>query len=166
MRRFVAIALAMILVSVQGCFYSFKGSSVPAHLKTLAIPLFDDQSGTGEPGLRERLTNKLIERFRQDNSLQMADRIHADALLEGVIVTLSVAPIVVTGGEKLEKQRLTMTAKVTYQDLKQRRKIFDKQFSNYGDYDISSGPAGRQAALGTAIDKVTEDILNDTVSGW
>ncbi|MBI1804051.1 MAG: LptE family protein [Ignavibacteriae bacterium] len=166
MRACIITVLVPVLVIMQGCFYSLKGSSVPAHLKTIAIPLFDDQSGAGEPGLRERFTNKLIERFRQDNSLQVADRTHADSILEGVIVTVSAAPIVVTGGETLQKQRLTVTTKIIYEDTKQRRKVFDKQFSNYGDYDVSSGASGRQTALGVAIDKVTEDILNETVSGW
>jgi len=166
MRSFPFIAVMLIILNASGCFYSFKGSSVPAHLKTIAIPLFDDQSGSGEPGLRERLTNKLIERFRQDNSLQIAERTGSDAILEGVIVALNTAPIVVGTGEKLDKQRMTVTTKIVYQDMKQKRKIFDKQFSNYGDYDISGGPAGRQTAIGTAIDKVTEDILNETVAGW
>ena len=166
MKRFLAIALLLITLCAPGCMYSFKGSSVPAHLKTIAIPLFDDQSGSGEPGLRERLTNKLIERFRQDNSLQIAGKAEADAILEGVIVTVSAAPIVVTTGETLQKQRLTIAVKVADQDMKLRRKIFDKQFSNFGDFSIVDGPSGRQAALGVAIDKITEDILNDTVSGW
>ena len=69
------LVLALVsLTGCSGCPYSFTGSSVPAHLKTVAIPLFDDLSGSGEPGLRELLTNKLIARFRQDNSLEVVDR--------------------------------------------------------------------------------------------
>ena len=112
------------------------------------------------------MTNKLIARLRDDNSFQIADRLHADALVEGIITSMTTAPIVVTGGETLQKQRLTVTAKVTYQDIKLKKKIFEKQFANYGDYDISSGTGGRTSALASALEKVTEDILNDVVSGW
>lgn len=160
------IAICVILVVSLSSCYSFKGSSVPPHLKTISIPLFDDQSGSGEPGLREQMTNKLIARLRDDNSFQIADRLHADALVEGIITSMTTAPIVVTGGETLQKQRLTVTAKVTYQDIKLKKKIFEKQFANYGDYDISSGTGGRTSALASALEKVTEDILNDVVSGW
>ncbi len=162
-------ALTPILLAALawgGCIYSFKGGSVPPHLKTLSIPLFDDQSGQGEPGLRETFTNKLIDVFRQDNSLQLTDRTHADAVLEGIIQSISSTPLVVTTGETLAKQRLTITVKVTYQDMKMKKTIFDKQFSDYGDYDASGGASQRQTAISTALDKLTQEILNDTVSGW
>ena len=158
--------MLVCLSAAYGCLYSFKGSSVPAHLKTIAIPLFDDQSGSGEPGLRESFTNKLTERFRQDNSLQLADKARADALIEGVIVSLATQPLTVTKGETLTKQRITVTAKVSYQDMKLKKKIFEKEFPGYGDYDISGGPGQRQTAINTALDKMAEDILNETVSGW
>ena len=160
------ILILGLACSLTGCIYSFKGGSVPPHLKTIAIPLFDDQSGRGEPGLRESFTNKLIESFRQDNSLRLSDRSHADALLEGIIQSISSTPLVVTTGETLTKQRLTITVKVTYQDLKMKKTVYDKQFSDYGDYDASGGQTQRQAAITAALDKLTEEILNDTVSGW
>ena len=159
-------SLLILTLAFGGCLYSFKGGSVPPHLKTISIPLFDDQSGQGEPGLRETFTNKLIDSFRQDNSLQLADRAHADALLEGIIQSISTTPLVVTTGETLAKQRLTITVKVTYEDMKMKKTIYDKQFSDYGDYDASGGVSQRQAAISAALDKLTQEILNDTVSGW
>ncbi len=161
----VAVCI-LTAIAVAGCIYSFKGGSVPPHLKTIAIPLLDDQSGSGESGVRENLTNKLITSFRQDNSLKIADRTHADAVLEGIIQSISSTPLVLTTGETLSKQRVTVTVKVTYEDMKLKKNIYDKQFSEYGDYDVSGGPSQRLTAINTALDKLTEDILNDTVSGW
>jgi len=68
-----------------GCTYSFKGGSVPPHLKTIAIPIMEDQSGYGDPALRDLFTQKLVERFTNDNTLQLTDRNTADSILEGVI---------------------------------------------------------------------------------
>ncbi|MBI1807912.1 MAG: LptE family protein [Ignavibacteria bacterium] len=146
--------------------YSFTGSSVPSHLKTIAIPLFDDQSGAGEPGLREKLTNKLIDRFRQDNNLEIADKTHADSILEGIITSIPDQPQVVEKGETVTKRRVTVSVKVTYQDMKLKKKIYDKEYSAWGDYLIGGGPAQRQTGIDAAIEKLTEDILIDTVSGW
>jgi hypothetical protein len=163
---FLALCSAM-LCALLGCSpYSFRGSSVPAHLKTIAIPLFDDQSGSGEPILREQVTNRLIERFRQDNSFEITDRERADALLEGAIVSMPDQPAVVASGETVTKYRVTLNVHATYQDMKMRRTIFDKQFSTWGDYEIGGGPAARQEGITAAIEKITEDILNETVSGW
>jgi hypothetical protein len=151
--------------NIVGC-YSFTGSSVPLHLRTIAIPLFDDQSGSGEPNLREVLTNKLIERFRQDNSLEIADRTTADAILEGTIEIAATKPLVVTAGETVSKNRFTLEVKVMYQDMKLKKKIYEKKFSQIGDYDIGSGVEGRQRGIDAAIEKIADDILLETVSGW
>jgi hypothetical protein len=162
------LALAFLLgaLLVDGCAYSFTGASVPSHLKTIAIPLVDDQSGFGEPGLREEVTQTVTEQFISDNSLQVADRSTADAILVGSIATVSDAPSVVEQGEQVSKRRITMTVKFTFQDMKLRRKIWEKNFSNWGDYDSGGGISQRKAGLEEAIRKISEDVLLETVSGW
>jgi len=158
--------IAASCVLAAGCSYSFTGSSVPPHLRTIGIPLFDDQSGSGEPGLREKLTNKLIEKFVQDNSLAVSDKSHSDSMLEGVIVTVRDEPSVVTQGESVTKRRVTVSLKATFQDMKLKKKVWEKQFSNWGDYEISGGPTARQSGIDAALDKLTEDMVLETVSGW
>lgn len=150
-----------------GCPYSFTGASVPPHLKTVAIPLVDDQSGFGEPGLRERFTTELTNLFISDNSLEIADRSTSDSILEGVITRVTDAASVVGQGESVSKRRVTITATFVYRDMKLRKKVWEKSFSNWGDYD--SGPGGisqQQVGLEEAIKKITEDVLLQTVSGW
>ena len=99
------------------CAYSFTGASVPEHLKTIAIPIADDRSGSGEPGLRENLTQKLIQKFIDDNTLQVSERTTANALLECSIVSLSDAPAIVSAGESITSRRITIGIKVIYRDL-------------------------------------------------
>ena len=153
-----------LLIFLSGCAYSFSGSSVPKHLKTIAIPLFEDQSGFGEPGLKENFTTTLINLFVNDNSLQVADRNTADSILEGSIVTIQDAPSIISPGEQVSKRRITINVHVTYQDLKLRKKMWEKNFSNWGEYSTSGET--RTVALTQAVNKVTEDILIETVSGW
>jgi hypothetical protein len=160
---FLVISFAF---GVAGCAYSFTGASVPAHLKTIAIPLADDQSGFGEAGLRERLTTELTNLFITDNSLEVADRKTADAILEGVVTSVTDAPAVVEQGEQVSKRRVTVSAKFALQDMKLRKKMWEKTFSNWGDYDSGGGLSQRQAGLNEALRKITEDVLLETVSGW
>ena len=162
--KFVTLGALVFLLS--GCAYTFKGSSVPPHLKTIAIPLFDDQSGAGEPGLRENFTTKLIERFVQDNSLEVADKSRADALLEGVIISMRSEPTVITQGETVSRLRLTMSVKASYQDVRLKKKMWDKQFTEWGEFESGGSLDARRGAISTAIEKLTEDILLDAVSGW
>jgi len=163
-RTTLFIVHCSLLIVYSGCAYSFSGSSVPTHLKTVAIPLFEDQSGFGEPGLRENFTKKLIDLFINDNSLEVADRNTADSILEGSILAVADAPSVIAPGEQVSKRRINVTVHVVFQDLKLRKKVWEKDFSNWGEY--SMGIELRTVALTQALNKVTEDILIETVSGW
>jgi hypothetical protein len=91
--------ITLVIISFTGCcVYSFTGASVPQHLKTIAIPIAEDRSGSGEPGLKELLTDQLVQDFINDNTLQVTEKVNADALLECVILPLSDAPAVVAAG--------------------------------------------------------------------
>lgn len=148
------------------CGYSFTGASVPPHLKTIAIPIADDRSGSGEPGLRELFTEKLTRFFIEDNSFDVAERTIADAIVECSIISLASGPVVITGGETVSSLRITIGVKAVYRDLVQKKTIYDKTFSNYGDYSASGTFEDRRAAIELALDKIAEDILLETVSGW
>ena len=160
------IIIVACLSGCAGCPYSFTGSSVPPHLKTIAIPLFDDQSGFSEPNLRELLTMKVIERFTGDNTLQVVDRTNADSILEGIIIRVQDEPLVVEKGEAVTRSKITITVKATYEDKKLKKRAWEKQFSNWGIWELSGGPAQRQASINEALDKLAEDLLLETVSGW
>ena len=157
--------MAMINLSAC-CVYSFTGSSVPAHLKTIAIPVVEDRSGAGIPGLREMLTQELITRFIDDNSLQVTERTQADALLECTIISFTDAPAIVTAGENVEQRRVTVTVQVIYKDLVKKINVFDNRFSNYGDYQSGTDQSLREEASKSAVNKIAEDILLAVVSGW
>jgi len=146
--------------------YSFTGASVPEHLHTIAIPFSDDRSGSGEPGLRELFTQQLTQKFIDDNTLGVSERTKADAVLETTITSLISAPAIVTSGEQIQTWRLTLIVQVVYRDLVKRKTIYEKSFSNYGDYESTSSITERTAAIEVAVDRITDDILLETVSGW
>lgn len=159
-------AAFLLILHIESCVYSFRGTSVPSHIKTVAIPIFDDQSGFGEAGLRDKFTNAVIARFINDNTLQISDRNTADSMLEGVITSVRTEPSVVGGGEQVRKWRITVTVKLTYTDQKLHRKMWEKSLSNWGDYDYTGGLSARADGIQQAINKLAEDILIETVSGW
>ena len=162
---FVFVYFSFVMV-FAGCTYSFKGGSVPMHLKTIAIPIVEDQSAYGDPTLRDSFTKQLVERFTNDNTLQLTDRNMADAMLEGVLTEVKDAPLVLQGGEQVAQRRITVTVRMTFQDLKLHKSIWEKSFSNWGDYPSGGGLTQRSEGTAEAVKKLTEDILNETVAGW
>ncbi len=163
---FVLLFISLSMSNFGCCFYSFTGASVPQHLQTIAIPIAEDRSGSAEPGLKELFTDQLIQKFIDDNTLQVTEKTAADAVLECTLTSLRDAPAVVAAGETVESRRITVTVNVIYRDLVQRKIIFNKSFSNYGDYVSGGSLTERRSAIETAVDLITEDILLDTVSGW
>jgi hypothetical protein len=52
--------------------------------------------------------------------------------------------------------------------MKLRKNVWEKSFSNWGDYETTGGDIFQlqQNGLREAIRKVSEDVLLQTVSGW
>ena len=166
MRIFFSLACFLLFIVLSSCTYSFKGGSVPPHLKTVAIPIVEDQSGYGDPTLRDSFTKILVERFTNDNTLQLTDRNTADSMLEGVVTDVKDTPEVLQSGEQVTLRKITITVRMTFQDLKLRKKIWEKSFSGWGNYPSGGGLTQRNEGIQQAVDKLTEDILNETVAGW
>ena len=165
-RVFFSFLLVVSLSGCAGCPYSFTGASVPPHLKTIAIPIVEDQSGFGDATLRDQFSRQLLQRFVNDATLQPSDRSNADSILEGVITGVKDAPVVVEGGDQVSKRRVTVTAHMTFRDLKLRKKVWEKDFTQWGDYLSGGGLTQRNDGISEALRKITEDILNETVAGW
>ncbi len=159
------LILSIIIIS---CRYSFTGSSVPLHLKTITIHTFIDRSGSGEPDLSSKITNQLTQKFINDNSLQVIDGTNSDCTLEGTITSLTESPAVISGNETITTQRITINVHVIYKDQIKRETIFERDFTNYTDYKIDSSNIinARKTAIEETIDKITDDILIGVVSNW
>ncbi len=159
------VVFSFMLFGVCSCFYSFRGTSVPPHMKTIAIPTFDDQSGAGVSGLRERVTQSLIQLFTTDNTLRVAERANADAVLEGSVTSVQDQAASVSPGEQVRRMQVTVIIHASFYDVKLRKKVWERDFSNMGIYD-SGGLSKRDAGITDAIRKISDDVLNATVSGW
>lgn len=164
MVRTMPVLIAVLSVIILSGCYSFTGASVPPHLKTVAIPLFEDVSGFGEAGLREKFTQKVIELFQSDNNLEIGERLTSDSIIEGSIVQIIDAPQVISGNDIVRTRKVTMIVRATFTDMKLRKKVWEKDFTNWGEY--IQGEQTRDIALDVALNRVAEDILLETVSGW
>jgi hypothetical protein len=156
------------LSGCAGCPYSFTGASVPPHINTISIPVFDDQSGFGDPQLRDLLTAEVTQRFESDGNLRIAERNVADSILEGVITRVSDEISVIEGrADRASVRRVTISVRITWQDIVERTVIFENTLSNWGEYDVGAGgPAQRQEGMNEAIQKLSEDILLSTIARW
>jgi len=155
-------ALLLLLQSSCGP-YSFSGSSSP-HIKTVAVPIFQDQ--TSEFGIKEKLTDVVIQEFTKDNTLRVTDRRSADSLIEGTIVRVDDRAGAFTSDERVQDIKIFITVRVRYQDLKKRKVIWEEEITQWGTFNPDEGPQSREAGIDEAIAKISGEILNKSVSGW
>lgn len=155
--------LSAFLLLTACAYYSFKGS-LPSYIKTIAIPLFDNQ--TPDPGVPETLNQLLTTEFIKDNTLKVVDESKADLILSGTIMPIRLQPAVVREGEEVAEDKLVVSVKVKCEDVKTSKVLFDKTFQQYSPLDASAGLEERERAINDALQLIAEDILNATLGAW
>ena len=160
--------LSLIIFSGLSCnIYSFRGNNPPEGIKTIAVPLIDDQSGFSESGLREIFTDLLKNKISGDNTFLIADKNTADAILYCTIKSIKDEALVISGNENVTKRKITISVSVRFENLLKKRLISERQYDNWGEYNSSSASfSERKNGISTATDKICEDIVTDITSNW
>ncbi len=150
----------LVIFILSGCgIYSFSGSTLPSHIKTVAVPLFEDK--TTEFGIDQKFTDGLINAIIEDNTLKIADPRSADALVRGEILRVEDRAGQYNAQETASDYRVTISIKVAFEDVKKRKILWEETWTDWGSYSDD-----REAGIDEAIKKLSTEILNRTVSGW
>lgn len=160
----ICLALCLFLWVSPACGpYSFSSSGA-THIKTVAIPVFQDQ--TAEFGIKEKLTQEVINEFTRDNTLRITDRRNADSLIEGTVVQVVDRAGAFTSDEKVQDIQVFITVRVRYEDLVKRKVLWEEEITQWGTFNPDEGAQSRENGINEAVTKITNEILNKTVSGW
>jgi hypothetical protein len=142
--------------------YSFSGSALPSHIQTVSVPLFEDR--TAEFGINQKLTDKLINAITNDNVLKIGNQRTADSILKGTIELIQDTAGEYDQNEVASDFRVTITARVSFEDVQKQEVLWEESWTQFGVYD--NVETDRDTGIDEALDKLTTDILNQTVSGW
>ena len=157
------------LASLGGCaYYSFVGATIPDHIQTIAIPLFDDVSRSGQPSLSEELVEELIARFVRQTRLSLADdEADADVVLTGRIEGYRNEPAAVSGQERAALNRVTIRVSARYFDQVESEELMARTFSAFAEYDpVADGLEGEGSAAEVALETIAGDIFTAATSNW
>ena len=144
--------------------YSFSAAGTSSY-KTIAVPLFEDR--TSEFGVKEQLTDAIIQQFNRDNTLKLADRRVAESILQGTLLKIQEQAGAFNRAENVQEIRVYVTVDLKYEDPRQRKTIWAEQMAQFGSYAPSgAGSNDRSTAIKEAIDKIALQVLNKTVAGW
>lgn len=179
------VYMNFIFVFLSCSYYSLSGS-IPTHIKSIHIPLFENQ--TSEFDLAENITDFIIEQFNESGVLRIENDQNCNSILKGKIKSISNGPYTYNKEESISEYRYKIDVQIEWYDLKNDKNILESNYSGYGAYGISSdiGTDGidndfdgkiddqdddefgepRAFATRVAMSKISEDILNDIMTTW
>ena len=165
------LLFSISLISFSCGIYSFTGSSIPAGVETFQVDYFENSAGgrpgsTVEPGLDRDFTIALQDLIVNQTSLNLVNE-GGNIIYSGDIIEFSVTPMAATAEIKAAQNRLTMAVMVSYENTLNDEDNLEKRFSHYFDfpgnlqvYDI------KDSALQEIFERITQDILNETLAKW
>ena len=169
-RYFTVFTSLLLSVILSACgFYSVSGS-LPGHIKTAAVPLFDNE--TTEPQLVEDVTDAVIDAIIANGSMKIASEFRADAVVRGIIIDVIEEPDQFSRDEQAQKFIIRVLARVTFFDRVKNRPLWEEErLEGWARYDatgsVSEGdPVSRDDAMGDALDMLAKEIIDRTVTGW
>ena len=159
------IPLLSACMAVTACYYSTSQGSRAGDIRNIVIPLFDNT--TVETGIQETLTDRVIERFLENGEFRIVDLRQADAAIIGVITILQEESVAFSAGTQAREVRLSIVVDVRFETVDKKEVIWEERLSTFGDYAIDTGTdSDREPALDTALDRMADEILNQSISGW
>jgi hypothetical protein len=181
----ILIPIIFVLSIISCSFYSLAGS-IPTHIKSIHIPLFENQ--TSEFDLAENITDFITNEFNESGVLRVENNQNCNSVLKGKIKSISDGPYTYDKEESVSEYRYKIDVHVEWYDLKNDKNIIESNYSGYGAYGVSGdiGTDGidndfdgkiddddddefgepRSFATKVAMSKIAEDILNDIMTTW
>ncbi|MBQ1167888.1 MAG: LptE family protein [Bacteroidales bacterium] len=163
----VIIAAAMALC-LTGCgIYSFSGTSIRPDVHTITIEPVLNNSMKVNPALANDLSEALKDKFKKLTSLEQVE-MDGDLVLVVTVESYDVKAQGIAKDETPAQNRLTVTCKATFENVKHPEENFEKKsFAAYQDYDADLTLDEVESSLcDQIIETLVEDIFNASVAQW
>jgi len=140
-KRWFVSFLALVLLAGAACGYRVggQGSALPADLKVIAIPAFENRTTTMR--LEQRLTGAVMREFIHRTRYRVVGlEEEGDAVLRGTVVSVTSAPVIFdpeTG--RASAVQVSVNLRVELRDRRTKKVLFAR--SNYSfreQYEITS----------------------------
>jgi len=166
-----SLLFALIMLSfgtLLGCTYSFHGSSMPSHIKTIAVVPFRNR--TLEPGVETQLTNGVVDVFADDSRIRLGNPGDANAVVEGEVIGYDHSVFGIGNETQAQEYRVTIRLSVVVKDRVKGKDLWKEPAmvaqQAYHLLGSGEGPRNEREARDAAVAKLVEDILSNTLEDW
>ncbi|HYE64852.1 MAG TPA: LptE family protein [Pyrinomonadaceae bacterium] len=163
-----AAALLMMLAFLSGfaeCYKPVTKNQLPAHIRTVAVPAFENRALRYKIG--ERFASAVSEQLiRRGSGLRVqGERESADAVVDGVIRDFYFSGVLLDDRGRARIFEVNITAAVTVRDQVKNRVLYDNQ--NYvfrGEFEFTSDPRSFFNEEDPAVQRIARDFAAGLVS--
>ncbi len=161
------LTFLFFLASLNCGIYTFSGSTLPSHLKTVDIPLFLNQSL--QPGISEQITVEL-QKYIQDNNILKTVPNNGNGSINGKVLSYKNQPVVYDYDSQ-ESVNVTVTSyaveiavEIEFLDNKKDKALYKGVLTQEGIYDFNKET--EEDGQKRAIKKIVDLVIQNSVQGW
>lgn len=165
MKKFLSLLITVVLVTSCG-IYSFSGTSIQPDVHTICVEPIVNNALKVNPSLSNQLTEALLDKYKKLTKLRQVDDM-ADLYVSGEITSYDIQATAITADEVAAQNRLTVTVRIKYSNVKYPEEDFEQNFVAYRDYSSERSLDEVEATLcDEIVETIVEDIFNATVAQW
>lgn len=162
----VLFALAMsLMVDVCGYKQAGKGKSLPANIRTIAVPVF--QNSSLKYRVEQRFTQAVIDEIlRRARALRVVtSQDNADAVLNGDIRSFHAPGSILDDRGRTRVWDVRIVVSIVVRDLKTHKIIFQNPRMTFeGEYQLSDDPQSFFNEENPAVERIARDFAQTIVS--
>jgi hypothetical protein len=156
----------LLSLTLWGCGYQMAGhgtSQLPPHLKTIAIPVFENNSG--EPTIQRPLTEALRRAFITDGRLQLVNnKAEADLVMTGTLTRYAINAVAFNKFDVAIEYWVYLGASVKVVDRANDKIYLTQTLNTRWDYvadnSVINSEASRQQALTQAYRVLSQRVVS------
>jgi hypothetical protein len=167
MRQLSYYIAVTFLLTFSGCsVYNFTGTG-KIDAKTFQVNFFPNNAELIEPGLDRTFTLALQDLIQNQTNLNLI-KSNGDLTYEGEITDYRITPMTATADQQASQNRLTIRINVRFTNKNKETDNFEKQFDFFYDYPASQQLTGatKDAGIKEILDRITQDIFNESLAKW
>jgi hypothetical protein len=149
--------------------YNLKGVTINPECKTANVFPFKNQAAVVQPMLSQKLTEKLKDKLLSQTHLKLTNG-SGDITFDGTIESYTIQPMAPQAGSVVTAalNRLSVTIKVKYTNVKDSKWEYDTSFTRFVDYSANKNPSDieNSSEYDAMIDQLIQDIFDKAFVNW
>lgn len=163
---FSAALIICVICFSSGCVYSFSGGSLPDHLKTVQVILFEDNTNRYDLKLADRITKGITAEIEKQKLMDIENSAESHAKIFGTITKFEEVVASQTRDEIADERKITLSLKLTFYDRTKTQEILSTDVTRIESFVASGGETLRDETIEKIIKNICEDAVIKLTSNW